>query len=260
MGVEKRRHDRFPIALPATLTRGKKSGPATTVDVSLGGLFLSIADPPPLRELVKIELVVAKDKPPLHLMGMAVFVRQPSPEKGLKGGVGVQLFGLDPDTTEKWSGFVSRVRAHNQKNPKPKPLVTVPTPPTPQPVLQAAPVAEKKRRVELRIQGANVDQLRAAMARCAKDGSMRVHTELHLEPETRVSLVLVHPTEERHFTFEGWVINRINRPDFKGVSLLLLDYAMKHAEFEQFLEEEIHVTVDVDIGSIAPNSVDPRAA
>mgnify|MGYP000364316087 CR=1 FL=1 len=42
---------------------------------------------------------------------------------------------LDPDTTEKWSGFVSRVRAHNQKNPKPKPLVTVPTPPTPQPVV-----------------------------------------------------------------------------------------------------------------------------
>jgi len=40
----------------------------------------------------------------------------------------------------------------------------------------------------------------------------------------------------------------------------LLDYAMKHAEFEQFLEEEIHVTVDVDIASIAPNSVDPRAA
>lgn len=257
MGVEKRRHDRFPIALPATLTRGKRSGPATTVDVSLGGLFLSLSDPPPLRELVKIDIAVAKDKPPLHLMGMAVFVRQPNPDKGVKGGVGVQLFGLDPDTTEKWSDFVSRVRAHNQKHPKPKP---VPTTPTPAPLPQAAPVAEKKRRVELRIQGANVEQLRAAMARCAKDGSMRVHTELHLEPETRVSLVLVHPTEERSFTFEGWVISRINRPDFKGVSLLLLDYAMKHAEFEQFLEEEIHVTVDVDIASIAPNSVDPRAA
>lgn len=257
MGVEKRRHDRFPIALPATLTRGKKSGPATTVDVSLGGLFLCLPDPPPLRELVKIDIAVAKDKPPLHLMGMAVFVRQPNPDKGIKGGVGVQLFGLDPDTTEKWSDFVSRVRAHNQKNPKPKP---VPTTPTPAPPPQAGPVPEKKRRVELRIQGANVEQLRGAMARCAKDGSMRVHTELHLEPETRVSLVLVHPTEERQFTFEGWVISRIHRPDFKGVSLLLLDYAMKHAEFEQFLEEEIHVTVDVDIASIAPASVDPRAA
>lgn len=248
MGLEQRRHDRYRIELPVILTRGKRSEAAKTVDVSLSGVFLAIDDPPPLRELVKIDICSPDGGKRIHVMGMAVHVVRPTPDGSRKGGVGVQLFGLDPETTKEWTVFINRAKQHARK---------VSTPARPKP---AQPPPEKKRRVELRITGASVDQLREGMARCAKDGSIRVHTDLHLDLESRVSLVLQHPTESRSFTFEGWVVDRVQEAKFRGVRVLLLDYAAKHNEFEQFLQEEFHVTVDVGIESLVPDGSDADAA
>lgn len=92
------------------LVIGKSRVLAETGDVSFGGLFIQTEEPPPLRQLVKIMMRLPPEDQPVVLMGMAVFVERRR-AAGEKPGIGVQLFGLSPETREHWERFVRHVRS-----------------------------------------------------------------------------------------------------------------------------------------------------
>ena len=136
MGESNRRYERFPVNLKATLIRGRKSATGRVVDVSFTGLFFTTVEPPPLRDLVKIDLVLPTGGE-TRLLGMAVHVVRASLNSKRRPGVGVQLFGIGPDVRAEWDKFVASVRKAHLKaveeDERPDPnhtgdLATLPTP------------------------------------------------------------------------------------------------------------------------------------
>ena len=136
VGESNRRYERFPVNLKATLIRGRKSATGRVVDVSFTGLFFTTVEPPPLRDLVKIDLVLPTGGE-TRLLGMAVHVVRASLNSKRRPGVGVQLFGIGPDVRAEWDKFVASVRKAHLKaveeDERPDPnhtgdLATRPTP------------------------------------------------------------------------------------------------------------------------------------
>ena len=76
-------------------------------DVSVTGLFVACAEVPPLRQLLTIEL-----SDTIHgrvkVLGMAVYDAEPRPNR--RQGIGIQLFGNDPDAKRRWDAFVKSLR------------------------------------------------------------------------------------------------------------------------------------------------------
>ena len=114
MGANQRRYERFAVNLKATLVRGKTVVKGRVVDVSFTGLFFTTARPPPLRDLVKIDMALP-DGDVIHLLGMAVHLVRPNPADKRRPGVGVQLFGIGPDVRAAWDEFVTGVRKAHLK-------------------------------------------------------------------------------------------------------------------------------------------------
>jgi hypothetical protein len=52
---------RVPVTLPVVLRSGKRRLPLETADIGAGGLFLVTDEELPLRQLVRIELVLPSD-------------------------------------------------------------------------------------------------------------------------------------------------------------------------------------------------------
>jgi hypothetical protein len=108
--AEQRQDRRFPFRLAVTLVRGREEIPLRTDDVSFQGLFLETDEPVPLRQLVRLRLLL----PPFHreliAHGMAVHAVRPEGDPIRPPGVGVQLYGLDRAARNVWSDFVARVR------------------------------------------------------------------------------------------------------------------------------------------------------
>jgi hypothetical protein len=101
--ADQRRDRRYTFRLPVTLLRGREEIPLRTEDVSYQGLFLDTDDPPPLRRLLRLRLLIPPFHRELTTFAMAVHARE-------GGGVGVQLYALDRAARTVWANFVTRVR------------------------------------------------------------------------------------------------------------------------------------------------------
>ena len=110
MDAKQRLYQRFPVHLKATLIRGKDAIAGHVVDVSFTGLFFTTSRPPPLRDLVKIDLELP-NAGMIRVLGMAVHIVRPGPGRKRRAGVGIQLFGIGPDVRAQWDRFVGEVRA-----------------------------------------------------------------------------------------------------------------------------------------------------
>lgn len=95
---ERRRDRRIATDLPTVLKVGKKPLNGTTTNVSFHGLSVRLDDPPPLRQLVQVELELPTGKP-FSAHAMVVHAGQ--------GFVGLEFFGRsnNPD----WDDFVQSV-------------------------------------------------------------------------------------------------------------------------------------------------------
>ena len=117
-GANDRKYERFSTDLNATLLRGKTSIEGRVVDVSFTGMFFTTFEPPPLRDLVKIDLELPSGER-LRLLGMAVHLVRPGRHRR-RPGVGVQLFGNGEGVLAAWDQFVKAVRADHLAAPKKK--------------------------------------------------------------------------------------------------------------------------------------------
>ena len=114
VGSNHRRYERFAVNLKATLIQGRKAIQGHVVDVSFTGLFFTTSSPPPLRDLVKIDLDMPSGGT-TRLLGMAVHIVPPHAAGPRRPGVGVQLFGIGPEVRAEWDRFVGGVRSAHLK-------------------------------------------------------------------------------------------------------------------------------------------------
>jgi hypothetical protein len=106
--AELRRGDRTAYRLPVTLVRGREEIPLRSEDVSFSGLFLETDEPPPLRHLVRLRLILPPYHRELSAHGVVVRVVPPGNPEGRRPGVGVELFALDRAARTVWGHFVAR--------------------------------------------------------------------------------------------------------------------------------------------------------
>lgn len=109
----KRRYERYPAKVPAEIVLARGAIQAETSDVSFTGMFLRCEQPPPMRELIKIRVMPGGS--PQQVMGMAVHLVKPTDAEP-RYGVGVQLFGLDPDSRRTWEALVQKLRQVHTQN------------------------------------------------------------------------------------------------------------------------------------------------
>lgn len=124
---ERRRDKRLPVELPITLKVGKKPLFGTTVNVSFHGMSVHVDDPPPIRQLVQVELDLSPGKPlTAHMMVVHVVDKI----------VGLEFFGRsnNPD----WDEFVQGAMRSPTTNPR---LSAAPPLPVANPNVISAPPA-----------------------------------------------------------------------------------------------------------------------
>ena len=230
--IERRRHDRYPVRLPAEIGRGKRMIAGYTQDVSLGGLYVVCSDPPPLRELVRLQIALPDGRPPLRLMCMAIHVAPGNDASGAPSGMGLQLFGNDAETKERWSRFISSVRTSTPPN-----VVPLPRPSS----------AARKRIPELRISPRTIVDLETAF-RVACSGALTVRTDVCLDPGRVVELCFVHPLSKKTISLRGEVGPRIEAPGFEGLSVKLIDFSeLEREQFHDFIADDVYITIELEL-------------
>lgn len=142
---ERRRDRRFPVEAAAVLKIGKKPLTASVTNVSFHGLSLRVDDPPPLRQLVQVELELPNGKP-FSAHAMVVHV------DGAR--VGLEFFGRTSNAD--WDEFVQGLVRVSLLPPDPAAVVRPPPRPPP-----AAPPS--RRSAELVQQAARAPQAPAGL-------------------------------------------------------------------------------------------------
>lgn len=104
---EQRRAERYPFRLPVTLVRGREEIPLVTQEVSYHGFFLETDDLPPVRQLLRLRLLLPPYDRALDVHAMVVHHLA---ELDREPGIGVQLYALDRSARSVWENFVTAVR------------------------------------------------------------------------------------------------------------------------------------------------------
>jgi hypothetical protein len=96
---------RHPLDVPVRLLRGKRESTASLRDVNSRGLLVTTGEPPPLRQLVKIELSMPTDG---SIFASHATVVRVAKEEGGSGEnlVGLELFGQDRRGLDAWEALV----------------------------------------------------------------------------------------------------------------------------------------------------------
>ncbi|HET9754071.1 MAG TPA: PilZ domain-containing protein [Myxococcales bacterium] len=80
---------RRPVHLPIRLRTERGLIPGRATNMSRGGIFIRIDDPPPVEAAVEVELHLPDGRPPVSSRGVVVHRRLPEP--GIVAGAGVQF-------------------------------------------------------------------------------------------------------------------------------------------------------------------------
>jgi Tfp pilus assembly protein PilZ len=215
MSPHRRRDTRYSIRFPAQLAHGKRTDSLLTEDVSQGGVFLCTDSPPPLLQLVHVQLILPIGDRALKAHGMTVHVVEPENARGRIPGIGIQFYALDHDTRETWEEFVRYVESHCPKSPDQAPL-RLPRGSTPEPMRRRF----ERHTAVLKVNTTTLQQLEEIYTRDVSTGSMFVPTLLELPAGTRVVVHVTHPTNGQPFLLEATVLHRTKSPGGLGVELL----------------------------------------
>ena len=202
---ENRRDPRVDIALDVKIQTAVGETTFQTKDISYRGVFILCSDPFPLRKLVRFKTVV--DDQELQMMGLVAH-RLNAPdaaERGVKPGMGIQLYSVGDDTRDRWRQYV---RDCYEADPD---------------------AAEEMRASELpriRIHLATEAMMKQFMERDFPSGSIFYRTPDVHPVGTRVLCEVSHPTTGEHFQLQAQVSevsdgprrNRGMRVDFLELS------------------------------------------
>lgn len=104
---ERRRNSRIPIKLELELRRGQWEN-YLTEDISQRGLFIRMAGPCALRQLLQVRVRLPGDPAPLEMMARVVRREAPwtSLQRAQLPGVGMEFFCLSEDVLRRWDGLI----------------------------------------------------------------------------------------------------------------------------------------------------------
>jgi hypothetical protein len=204
MCAQRRRDVRYAIRFPTQLSIGKRTFSLLTSDVSYGGVFLRTDTPPPLQQLVGVELVLPIGDRALSVHGMTVRVIQPDNPSGYDAGIGVQFYAVDQATRLSWETFIRYVEDHYPHAADQAPL-RLPRGFTPEPVRRRF----ERHTAVLKVEPATQRELEEIYTNGVCTGSMFVPTPLDLPPGTRVIVYVEHPSSGQPFLLEASVVDRV---------------------------------------------------
>jgi Tfp pilus assembly protein PilZ len=250
MSPSKRRDTRYSIPFPAQLSYGHRVWALLTADVSYGGVFLCTDTPPPLLQLVRVQLVLPVGDRALQVHGMTVHVVQPDNLRGRVPGIGVQFYALDPDTREAWDHFIRYVEKNCPKAPDQAPL-RLPRGSTPEPLRRKF----QKHTAVLKVAPRSLDALGELYTQDISTGSMFVETKLDLPVGTKVVVHITHPHNGQPFLLEAAVLHREGQPrEGLGVELVGVGRTLRE-EFLEFVRGGINIGSEVVVDDDEPDSM-----
>lgn len=227
MDASRRKDVRYQARFPAELVFGRKRLSLLTEDLSYRGVFLRTDTPPPLRQLVKVRLVLPFVGRAMEMHGMTVHVVEYENLGQRVPGVGIQFYGLDRDTRETWEAAVRHVET------------TAPLAADQSPFAIPAHTPELiRRRLErhtavLTLKLKTREELQELVTRNIAVGGAFVPTTERLREGAPVMLCLHHPENDSTFILDG-VVHQ-SRGDGVGIDLVGLD-AARREELDEFVQ------------------------
>ncbi len=100
MGVENRKHERIDTEylVHVTVPAGGNVLEGTCLNLSEGGLFVQMLDPPPQGSAHHMELRLEPIDQTVRVDGTVFWVRQEEPDSQLPPGVGMRFEGMSDET------------------------------------------------------------------------------------------------------------------------------------------------------------------
>ncbi len=219
---------RTPLSVPLVLRSGKRRLSLETADVSLGGLFVVTGEDLPIRQLVRVEMMLPTDGRPFSATGWLVHRR---PETGDAAGMGVQFYGLGKDEQARWDRFVERVRLGTPPVPAMVEMARLPR----GEVVPRQFTRDASHSAVVRVQFPSSDELRVALLRDVPRGGIFLVCVLGLAVGDRVGLEVVHPATGEVFEIEGRVRRRVQDDGVHGLDVKIALDDERRARFTEFV-------------------------
>jgi hypothetical protein len=175
---DQRKWERYPCRATVKIAWGKQVLEGESEDVSFTGLFVATDRPPPLRQLLTVD-INHSTLGEIRILAMAVHQAQPVP--GRRQGIGIQLFGNDPSTKTRWESFVQKAR-----------MAWGGAPVENRPAPSSSILTSNKARPEIRLAFVSPTALRAFVVERLVKGPVSIATDLFLVPGSEVRLALTH--------------------------------------------------------------------
>src|SRR5579859_6528189 len=212
----RRRDTRYSIRFPVQLWHAHRTRSLLTEDVSYGGIFICTDTPPPILQLVRVQLVLPIGGRALGAQGMTVHIVKPENAGERIPGIGVQFYALDGNTRDAWEAFVRHVEMNYPKSPDQAPL-RLPRGSTPEPVRRRF----ERHTAVLEGSPATLEELEEIYTRDVCTGSMFIPTKLNLPVGTRIVVHVKHPDSGQPYLLEATVLHRKDSPGPPGLGVEL---------------------------------------
>lgn len=249
---DNRRDVRYKVQIPAVLIRGKSVLRYRTEDVSFRGVFLRTDDPPSLRQLVQIRLTLPPDNAEVAFHGMAVHVVRPEEAKGRCPGVGIQFYAADGAERVRWETFIRAVRSELGAG-RETPVNLAPAG-APDPVRRKYPRIDAK----LRLWVSSLGQIHRCYSENLSRGGMLIATDVDFEVNSRLQMMLMHPSDGSGFPMEAIVRRKVTEENFRGVGVEIVAMnAERERAFFAFLGSDVWVSIDLDDLAETPEASSP---
>ncbi len=246
-----RRHRRVPIQIPVQLISTRQKITALTEDISHSGVFIRTDTPSRLRQLVKFRLRLPDTDQELRMLAMTVYTLTPDQavSMGRTPGMGMNLYGLDPDMQQTWKDFVDRaIKLYDTPGLEPPHIAG-----------QIEPVRRSNPRyvAELRVRVEHIDQLSQALTRNISLGGAFLATKALTPPGERIRLTFIHPRDNSGFSIGATVLRTVESPTTERGMAVRFDVNPNTRDaFKEFIEEGLlEISID-DSLFISPQ--DPR--
>jgi hypothetical protein len=191
----RRRSERFTVALPVTLKDGKGGESTRTSNISAHGIAVFSTNARPLRQYLELDIHLPENDVPITIT--AVVARHADKLDAGQGtnspGLGLDFFLFDARAKQMWAQFLSELRRKGV--PAAAPLIPPPAPEPLEPAFDDTPTFIIKPR--------DLGRLWAFYRGEMTKGRVRIETPIIKPIGTRVELLVVHPSSQAEWVLEG---------------------------------------------------------
>ena len=220
--LHNRRDPRVDVALDIVLQLPSGTQRHRTRNISYRGVFINCDEPLPLRKLLRFQIAPPSVEEAMQMLGLVAHRvnRADAAERGLRPGMGLQLYGLGQDVREQWRLLV---REEYERDP------------------YARRMMELRELPHVRVRVPQVELLRHFASNDLRSGQTFLRTG-ELQPQgARVLLELIHPENQELFHLEAQVGRVVEAPlQSRGMQLHFppVDQAL-HDRLETFLRGDV---------------------